>query len=179
MPERHFVWDLAVRLFHWSLVAAFAANALFTASGKTMHRRVGYVVLGLLALRLVWGFIGSRHARFADFPPAPGAAIAELRDLAAGRHRLHLGHSPLGALMIYNLLVTLVAIGATGYMMTTLPFFGMDWVEELHGAFVTWAELSIVAHVAAVIWQSHRLGVNLPHAMVTGYKVVPEGRSGV
>jgi cytochrome b len=167
------VWDPVVRLFHWSLVVAFAANAFYTKPGRDLHQWVGYVVAGLIALRLVWGLVGTRHARFADFLPSPRAALGQLRDMATGRRRIHAGHSPLGALMIYNLLLTMAGLAATGYAMTTVAFFGVEWVEELHEALVVWAEVSIVAHVLAVVVESRRLGINLPKSMVTGYKTLP------
>lgn len=174
MSRRILVWDAALRLFHWALVATFAANAFLTDPEKALHRYVGYVVAGLLMFRLVWGLIGSPHARFADFLPSPRASIGQLAEMASGRRHPHEGHSPLGALMIYNLLLTLIAIIATGYMQTTLTWFGVDWVEDAHEVLVNWAELSVVVHVAAVVVESRRLGVNLPAAMVTGYKVLPD-----
>jgi cytochrome b len=168
------VWDPAVRVFHWVLVAGFAANALFTDPEEGPHRVIGYVVLGLIALRVIWGLVGTRYARFASFPPDPAAALGQLADMATGRRRVHLGHTPLGALMIYNLLLSMIVIGVSGWMMTTLTWFGVEWVEELHEAAVTWAEISVVVHVAAVVWESLRTGVNLPRAMVTGYKRIPD-----
>jgi cytochrome b len=69
----------------------------------------------------------------------------------------------------------MLAIGATGYMMTTNAYWGVEWVKELHEVLVTWAEISVVAHIAAVIWESLRTGVNLPRAMVSGVKTVPDG----
>ncbi|MCA0919753.1 cytochrome b/b6 domain-containing protein [Pseudooceanicola nanhaiensis] len=166
------VWDPLVRMFHWSLVVLFAANALITDPEKDLHHLIGYVVVGLVAVRLVWGLIGTRHARFRDFPPSISAAFGQLADIARGRRKVHVGHTPLGALMIYNLLATMLLIGLTGWMMTTNAYWGMKWVEELHEFFVTWAEVSIVAHIAAVIWESRRTGVNLPRAMVTGVKMI-------
>lgn len=167
---RIYVWDPAVRVFHWALVIAFAANALFTNPEAQTHRWVGYVVATLIGLRLVWGGIGSRHARFADFRPSPSAAINQLADMVTGRKIPHAGHSPLGALMIYNMLMAMAAIATTGYMMTTVAYFGVDWVEEAHELLVTWAEISVCAHVVAVVTESRRLRVNLPAAMITGYK---------
>lgn len=164
------VWDPLVRLFHWSLVAAFVANAFFTRPGKEVHQWVGYAVAGLIALRLIWGLVGTRHARFADFPPSPSAVLGQIGDMATGRRRRHEGHSPLGALMIYNLLLTMAGLAASGYAMTTLAFFGVGWVEEVHEVLVVWAEISVVVHVVAVVVESRRLGVNLPKSMVTGYK---------
>ncbi|MCF1710021.1 cytochrome b/b6 domain-containing protein [Tabrizicola sp. J26] len=178
MPRKVRVWDPFVRIFHWSVVGGFLANAIFTNPEKSLHHTIGLTVLGLVALRLVWGLIGPRHARFSDFPPNPAAAMDQMREMATGRRRIHLGHSPLGALMIYNLLLTLIAIGVTGYMQTTVAWFGVEWVEELHGAFVTWAEISVALHVLAVFTESRRLGVNLPRSMLTGYKSLPEASSG-
>jgi cytochrome b len=168
------VWDPAVRVFHWALVAGFAANALFTDPEEGLHRNIGYVVLGLVGLRILWGLVGTRFARFASFPPDPAAVMEQVSDIATGRRRVHLGHTPLGALMIYNLLLSMIVIGMSGWMMTTLTWFGVEWVEELHEAAVTWAEISVVVHIAAVLWESARTGVNLPRAMVTGYKRIPD-----
>lgn len=172
MARKIMVWDPVVRLFHWSLVAAFAANVFFTRPGRDMHRYVGYAVAALIVLRLIWGLIGSKHARFADFPPSISAALDHLGEFATGRRNRHLGHSPLGALMIYNLILTFIGIAASGYAMTTVTFFGVDWVGELHEVLVTWAEISVVLHIGAVIFESKRLGVNLPRSMVLGYKTL-------
>lgn len=170
----HPVWDPFIRLFHWALVAGFAAYALFTDDDSKLHEWIGYAVVALIAARLIWGLIGPRHARLADVLPSPRAALARVQDIATGRHCIYLGHSPLGALMILNLLATILLIGATGYMMTTNAFWGVEWVEEAHEVLVGWAEISIVVHIAAVIWESVRTGVNLPRAMVSGVKSVPD-----
>lgn len=167
------VWDLPVRLFHWSLVGLFAANALFTEAEGDLHANLGYAIAGLILFRLVWGVIGTRHARFADFPPSVSAALDQLREMATRRRHAHAGHGPFGALMIYNLLVTLTGIVATGHMMTTVAYFGVEWVDEAHEVLVTWAEISALVHIAAVVFESVRLRVNLPRAMVTGDKVLP------
>ena len=173
-----YVWDRTVRLFHWSLVAAFAANAIFTNPEARLHRWVGYAVAGLIGLRLIWGVLGSRHARFADFPPSFSGSVGQLAEMTTGRRHAHAGHSPLGALMIYNLLFTLAAIATTGYMMTTLSWFGVDWVKQAHETLVTWAEISVVMHVTAVVVESRRLRVNLPKSMIAGYKDLPADVSG-
>jgi cytochrome b len=176
MP-RIFVWDIFVRIFHWSLVGLFTANAFFTNPEGSRHRYVGYAIAALLAARLVWGFLGSRHARFSDFLPSPRGSIAQIREMLAGERNIHLGHSPLGALMIYNLILAMAGIAVTGYMQTTVLFFGYDWVKELHEALVTWAEISVGIHVIAVVAESRRLRVNLPKAMIDGYKTLPDQSS--
>lgn len=168
------VWDPAVRIFHWSLVTAFAANAVFVATASKLHLVLGYLIVGLVAVRIFWGLAGSGYARFSTFPPDLRAATIQAAEMATGRRTVHLGHTPLGALMIYNILLALAVISVSGYAMTTSAFFGIRWVKSLHEISVTWAEISVVIHVAAVIWESRRTRVNLPLAMVTGYKDVPK-----
>jgi len=167
------VWDPLVRIFHWSLVVGFAANALFLDEDSKLHEWVGYAIVGLVMIRIIWGFVGTRYAKFSSFPPSIEGATGQLTDIATGRKRFHPGHTPLGALMIYNLLFSMLAIGLTGYLMTTNMFWGVEWPEELHEAFVTWAEISIMLHIAAVIFESRRSKVNLPRAMITGTKEIP------
>lgn len=167
------VWDPLVRTFHWSLVVLFAANALFVDDDSDLHQWIGYAVVALVLLRLVWGFVGTHYARFSSFPPSVSGAVEQVADIARGRRRIHLGHTPLGAWMIYNLLFAMLVIGVSGYLMTTDAFWGVEWPEELHEFAVTWAEISVLLHIAAVFFESRRTGVNLPSAMMTGYKVTP------
>lgn len=171
----HKVWDPFVRLFHWSVALCFAANALFVDDDAALHEWIGYTVVALLAARIVWGLVGPDLARFSSFTPRPGQIAGQIRDIATDRPRVHLGHSPLGALMIFNLIAALMVIGFSGYLMTTDMFWGIDWMEDLHEVAVTWTEVSVVIHIFAVIWESRRTHVNLPRAMVTGIKTLPDG----
>jgi cytochrome b len=171
---RTYVWDLFVRVFHWAVATGFLANAFYTPPGKDVHELIGYGVVALVALRIVWGIVGTQYARFKSFPPDPEASMGQLGEMLSGRTHVHVGHTPLGALMIYNLLLSLLLIGLTGWMQTTLYWFGVDWVEKLHGALVTWTEICVFLHVASTLFESHRTGVNLPKAMITGYKDLPE-----
>jgi len=168
------IWDPFVRVFHWSLVGLFAANALIVEDDSRVHEWVGYGVAALVGLRLLWGLVGPYHARFSSFIPTPSDVTEQVSDIATRRRRTHIGHSPLGALMIFNLLLSMIGISVSGYMMTTDAFWGVEWVEEMHEMLVTWAEISVVAHIAAVLFESWRTGVNLPRAMVTGTKRVPD-----
>jgi len=116
------VWDPIVRLFHWSLVIAFFV-AYFTEpedSGFAVHVWAGYFIGGLLVLRVVWGFIGSPHARFSDFAFGPFRALRYLMDLLRGKSKRHLGHSPAGAWMVYFLLATLSATVLTGMVVLAM-----------------------------------------------------------
>lgn len=173
MSDRVRVWDPFVRIFHWSLVILFTLNALLIDEDSSWHVWIGYGVAALIAARLVWGMIGSRYARFSSFPPSVAQAREQVADIVKGRNRPHTGHTPLGAWMIYNLLLTLAVIAGSGYLMTTDMFWGIEWMEGLHEAAVTWAEISVIAHIAAVLFESHRTHTNLPRAMITGYKEPP------
>jgi cytochrome b len=168
-------WDPFVRAFHWSLVALVLLEVAILDDEGRAHVLAGYAVGALIALRLAWGFTGPRNARFASFPPSPGAARRHLVNLLKGRRDgPHLSHNPLGALMVYNLLATLIGIVATGIMMRMDRFWGVDWVETAHETLVDWLLLSIGLHIAGVMFESLRSGVNLVGAMVTGWKKSPE-----
>lgn len=167
------IWDPVVRVFHWSLVLLLVANAFVVDDETKFHRWVGYAVAGLILVRIIWGFAGTHYARFASFPPSFKNSLEQLTDVVTGRKTIHPGHTPLGALMIYNLMLSVLVICFSGYLMTTDMFWGVEWPEELHEAAVTWVEVSVLLHVAAVVYESIRTKVNLPRAMITGYKNLP------
>jgi cytochrome b len=163
------VWDPVVRIFHWSLVAAFF-GAFVLDEPRNLHKALGYVAVGAVAVRLVWGVVGSRHARFADFVPRPSTFFAYFRDTAMGRERRYLGHNPAGGAMVVALLAMVALLGATGWMMGLDAFWGASWLEELHES-VANVTLGLVAlHVAGVVWESRRHGENLVAAMISGVK---------
>ncbi|MBU2360111.1 MAG: cytochrome b/b6 domain-containing protein [Alphaproteobacteria bacterium] len=163
------VWDLGVRLFHWSLVASVGGAWVLT-DPRWLHRSIGYVVIGLIAFRLVWGLIGTRHARWADFIPGPGPLIRYLAAIVRGREARTLGHNPAGAAMIVALLALLSGICATGVMMGMDRYFGQDWVEHWHKWLVNGLLLLIVLHLAGVLLASLRHKENLVAAMIHGQK---------
>jgi len=119
-PQRR-RWDPIVKLTHWGIVAGVIANALVTEEGSGWHVWVGYGLAGLLALRLLWGLIGPREARFASFPPSPARAIRHIAEIRRGEVVRHSSHNPLGALMVYAIWSCLAAIIATGIAMSGPP----------------------------------------------------------
>jgi len=164
------VWDPLVRIFHWYLVLAFLAAWATGDEIKRPHVAAGYCVIGLVAFRIIWGFVGGRHARFADFVRGPRAVTGYLRDTAGLRAKRYLGHNPAGGAMVVALLIMLSVIGATGFMMTTDAFWGVGWVQDAHETAVNLTLGLVVVHILGVIVASYEHGENLVRAMITGYK---------
>src|SRR5512139_1618689 len=164
------VWDLFVRVFHWSLATLFIVAYATRDEAHLVHIAVGYGIVGLVALRVIWGFVGPHHARFSSFVRSPRQVIGYLRSVATLRATRHLGHNPAGGAMIIALMIMLTATGMTGYMMTTDAFWGSKWVEEVHEAFAKLTVGLVVLHVFGVLFSSLVYRENLVKAMVTGQK---------
>ena len=196
------VWDPLVRVFHWGLVAAFAAAWLTADELQPVHEFAGYTVAGLVAFRLVWGIVGSRHARFAQFLKGPGETLAYLGDMTRGRERRYLGHNPAGAAMIVALLVALSGTAFTGWliedearlaMLPSMPaIVAPAWADddgdeneygeegeiegplkEVHETLANLMLLLAALHVGGVVLASFRHHENLARAMLTGDKRGP------
>ena len=164
------VWDPLVRIFHWSLVGLFAFAFLTGDEWQQPHELAGYVIAGLIAVRLVWGVIGSRHARFSNFVYRPSTVAGYLGDMVRMKARRYLGHNPAGGLMVIALLLVIAAISLSGWMMTLDSYWGVEWVEELHEA-SAFAALGLIAlHIGGVLVASLEHGENLVRAMITGRK---------
>jgi cytochrome b len=175
------VWDPFVRVFHWTLVVAFA-TAYLTEDPLIVHVWAGYVVGGLVLARIVWGFIGSPHARFSDFVYRPATALRYVRTLLTFRSgERHLGHSPGGGYMVILLLVFLAATVTTGLVVyggdqQAGPLAGMvteatgEAMEEWHELFANITLALVAVHIAAVMLASFVYRENLVRAMVTGKK---------
>ena len=164
------VWDIFIRVFHWSLAVSFVVAWLSGDDWKTLHLWAGYAVAALIALRLVWGVVGPPHARFSHFVRSPLVVVSYFRDLVTGREVRHLGHNPAGGLMIVALLATLVGLCLSGWLMTTDAFWGSETMEGIHETLANAALVLVGLHVAGVVWASFRHHENLVCAMVTGRK---------
>lgn len=168
--DAHFVWDRFVRVFHWSLVSCVAFNYFVLDDGKTFHQWVGYLATSMVVARIVWGFIGSRYARFSDFFPTPRRVADHVRQVKRGNHSTSLGHNPIGALMMLGLMATVLALGMTGWMQTLDAYWGEEWLQNLHrnigNALIGMATLHAVA--AIVMGRVER--TRLIKAMFTGVK---------
>ena len=176
-----YVWDLFVRLFHWTLVVAFTVAYLTENDLLTVHVWAGYLVGGLIVARVIWGFVGPAHARFSDFVSTPAEALRYVRDLLLLRAERHLGHSPGGGAMVVVLLVLLAATVVTGLVVyggdqqagPLAGFFTKDTGEAVEGVHEVLANITlalVISHVAAVVFASFAHRENLVRAMLTGYK---------
>lgn len=168
------VWDIFVRVFHWSLAVSFAVAWLSGDEWKTLHLWAGYSVAALIAMRLIWGVVGTPHARFSRFVRSPLVVAGYLKDVVTGREARHLGHNPAGGAMIVALLATLVGLCLSGWLMTTDAFWGSEVMEDVHETLANLALVLVGFHVAGVLWSSFRHHENLVCAMVTGRKRAAE-----
>lgn len=171
--ERVKVWDPLVRVFHWSLVAGVALAWLTSDQGRSLHEPIGYAVIALVAVRLAWGAVGSRYARFAQFVRAPATVLDYAQRMLRGAAPRHVGHNPLGGWMVLLLLATLAAVAASGWMMTLDAYFGEEWLEQVHEALATGLLGLVALHVTGAVITGMKHGENLVRAMVTGVKRAP------
>ena len=182
------VWDPLVRIFHWSLALAIAV-AYFSGDDHEgsmgLHPYAGYVIAGLVAFRLVWGVVGTRHARFGDFVTRPSRVVEYLKQLGRMQAPRYLGHNPAGGAMIVVLLLMLAATATTGmlaygaaehaggpfaaYLAGSSHSFAHS-LKEVHEFFANFTLFLVGIHIVGVIVESLVHRENLARAMVTGKK---------
>ncbi|MSO89462.1 MAG: cytochrome B [Rhodospirillaceae bacterium] len=164
------VWDPLVRLGHWALVASVAAAWLTRHGGGLWHEWIGYAALAIVGLRILWGWVGSPYARFAQFVRAPSATLTYARAMLARTEPRYLGHNPPGGWMILALLAAVIAVGLSGWLYTTDTYWGVEWVERLHDTLADILLILVAVHVGGVIFASRRHRENLVAAMIHGRK---------
>lgn len=198
------VWDIAVRAFHWSLVIAFVVSYITGEENTDVHVISGYIIAGLVAFRVIWGFVGTRYARFSDFVRGPGAVVEHLRSLRSDKPAHYVGHNPAGGWMIIALLLALSATCLSGMQLyaieegkgplattqslSLIPAAnahedrphneddeaGEELWEEIHELSVNLALILIALHIAGVIVASRKHNEPLVKAMITGKKETAE-----
>ena len=178
------VWDPLVRVFHWTLAVAFLTAYLVEDDWLALHVLAGYTVLGLLLFRLVWGVIGTRHARFTDFVRSPAVVLAYLKDVLATRAKRYLGHNPAGGAMVVALLVSLLlttvsGLALYGYREFSGPLAGVMYsaspglggvLQEVHEFCSQSTVVLVLLHLAGVALASLQHGENLVRSMISGRK---------
>ncbi|MEJ7138977.1 cytochrome b/b6 domain-containing protein [Amphibiibacter pelophylacis] len=173
--KRITVWDPLVRITHWC-VAALVLSNLFNPwinEGSQWHRWSGYAACTLVAIRLIWGFVGTRHARFSDWFPWPSKVLAYVRATLRGQHPEFIGHNPLGSVMMLALWAMILTMGVSGYMMGLDEWYGVEWLENVHEYTAWLIQISVVLHVLAAIVGSKQVGYNLIASMIHGKKPLP------
>lgn len=182
------VWDLPLRIFHWLLVAAIVTSWITAELGSEYmlyHLYSGYVVIGLLAFRLVWGFVGTRHAQFSQFFPTPKKVLGYIANLRSSELKPSVGHNPLGALMTFFFILLLIMQAVTGLFLsddvfTSAPYQGVlseDWeslFNKIHHTGFDILLIAIVLHIAAVLFYLLIKKSNLIWPMITGKKLAKD-----
>ena len=178
------VWDLPVRLFHWSLsVLMLASFVTANIGGEWMewHKRAGFAVLGLVAFRIIWGLVGSYHARFVNFVRGPRSVAAYVKSLVAGTSKPFPGHNPLGAISVLALLVVIAVQAITGLfanddVMLEGPFAARiskqlsDVLTRIHKLNADFLLFLIALHLLAIAYYYFAKKENLLTPMFTGVK---------
>lgn len=194
------LWDPVVRLTHWGIAASVLLNALVNEGGSLIHVSLGWLVMALLLLRLVWGVLGPAEARFSAFPPSPLAALGHLRQLLSGKVREYPSHNPAGALMAYAFWAMLALVTLTGLVMTggatpmqvaadKAAVASGDWsalvredgddqdesaltgaAEEVHEVAANLLLVLAALHVAGVFMESRAIRRNLLAPMIMGQR---------
>lgn len=190
MNDRIRVWDIPVRLFHWTLVILIATSYSTAQAGgdwMKLHFWSGYAILTLLLFRIAWGFVGSTTARFSNFVKGPSAAFHHLAELAGGDRPRDVGHNPLGGAMVMVLIFGVLAQVAAGLFSADTdtgtitgplaPLVADKWIERataFHGFWINVLLVLIGIHVLAAIVYLVWKRQNLIGAMITGRKPIDD-----
>jgi cytochrome b len=184
LTSRRLVWDLPLRIFHWLFAAAVTACWITAKVGfdwMQYHFYLGYLVIGLLIFRIVWGFIGPRHARFSSFLAKPSAVGAYARHLFRRDSTPSVGHNPIGGLMVILMLLLAVVQVATGLFSTdaviwTGPYYPVvksstaSLLSSIHSVNQNIILAAVGLHVLAIIYYRAYKKQSLVSPMFTGYK---------
>jgi cytochrome b len=174
-PSRALVWDPLVRVGHWTLVSAVALAWLTRAGWGAWHEWIGYAALAVVTLRIAWGFVGPRFARFRQFVLPPAKTIFYARRVLRGDEPRYLGHNPLGGWMIVALLAAVALTALSGWLYTTDAYWGVAWVGNLHEALAILVLVLAALHIGGVVFTSLQQRENLAAAMIHGRKRPPRG----
>lgn len=179
------VWDLPTRLFHWSLAILFIFMIISGESDDLMewHFYTGYLLTGLITFRLIWGFLGTRYARFSAFTLNPIASIRYTNKLLRGQHKPLYGHTPAGSMMVVVLLSLLAVQLSTGMLSTddiiwNGPFYNSisessaELAGEIHESIQLLLQFLVGLHILAIILYKVKFKESLLPAMLHGKKPI-------
>jgi cytochrome b len=178
------VWDPLVRFSHWLLAVCFLIAYLSEDDFMGIHAWSGYIIIMLLIIRLVWGLIGNRYARFSNFATTPAIALQYTKDTLCLRSVRYIGHNPAGGLMIIIMLITLSILSLSGLVVYGIeeqagplaPWLANsgEWLEdiseEVHEFMANLMLILIAIHLLGVLVESLIHRENLVRSMINGYK---------
>jgi cytochrome b len=173
IPQTVKVWDPLVRIFHWSLVIGFAAAYASGEEWDLFHEVAGYGIVALLSIRVLWGFFGTRYARFRNFLYRPRVILTFLRESLQFKAPRYLGHNPAGGAMVIALLVVIFSTCISGILLTTDTYRHAEWLKELHEVVANGTIVLVVFHIGGVLLASIEHKENLVKSMFTGKKRSP------
>jgi cytochrome b len=182
------VWDPLVRVFHWGLVSAYLVAWLSEDEVMWLHTNAGYLMLALISIRILWGLIGTRYARFSQFVVSPSKVWGHLKAVSRLKVKSYVGHNPAGGWMIVAMIVALLFTGFSGMALygaeehagPLASWFagageGMeDFLEETHEFFANFSLFLVFVHVSGVVVESLLQRETLVRAMITGRKLIRE-----
>ncbi|WP_280570476.1 cytochrome b/b6 domain-containing protein [Chromohalobacter sp. 296-RDG] len=169
-PHKIKTWDPVVRILHWTLVIAFMTAWVSSGQWQTLHEWAGYTVGVIVALRVLWGLIGTRHARFVNFTYSRKEILKHLRDMRHGHERHYDGHNPAGSVMVFLLLGGLGLQAILGWLLTTHTFHESALIETIHPVLGNTLLAAAMLHILGVIISSKLTSQNLTKAMITSRK---------
>lgn len=180
------LWDVPVRLIHWSLVLLLPALWWSGETGKLdLHQKMGLIMLGLVVFRILWGIFGSETARFTSFIKGPGRVLSYLKTLFSGGSTPSVGHNPLGAIstiLILGLLGAQVGFGLfaqdvdgleSGPLSYLVSYDGADTAREWHHLLFSLIQLVVLLHIIAILFYTFVKRDRLVGPMITGRKQFP------
>lgn len=164
------VWAVGLRLLHWTLAFSVLGSFATHEGGGLWHEGLGYLALAVAALRVVLGLVLKGYWAFGQFVRGLSATWAYARQVVRGDEPRYIGHNPLGGWMVLALLGNVLAAGFTGWLYTTDRFWGVAWLEDLHGTLGHAFIPLVVLHLGGVAYTSWRHRENLVAAMLHGKK---------
>ncbi|MGY4303758.1 cytochrome b [Bradyrhizobium sp. USDA 4369] len=167
------VWDVPLRVWHWALAAFVLIACVTPNTHDALHRTAGYAVIGLLAFRLIWGVIGTRHSLLARISLKLRAAPRYMINIFRGETGRYIGLNPAGAAMLVAMVGLLLISTISGVMQISLRFFGVGWIQEVHSLSSNAVMALIGIHLLGTLWMSVLQKENLARAMLTGRKRMP------
>lgn len=177
------VYDWPTRLFHWSFAVLFLSSFVIAntidddSRAFTYHMLLGFVLVGAVALRIIWGFVGSKYARFSSFALKPTELLNYFKHLLLGKKERRLGHNPASAWAAIIMMGLAIGLGVTGYLMVASN--NKEFFEDIHELFANAFIIVVIAHVLGVILHSLRFRDKIALSMIHGRKKSISGETGI